>query len=181
MGLGNPGPEYESTRHNAGFLLVDHAATRWGLGFSRGLQARVAKGRFQDIPVQLLKPQTYMNRSGAALAPLLGSGFDPAEDLLLVVDDVAIPSGTFRLRGAGSAGGHNGLKDIEATLGQQDYARLRIGVGPKPEAQDLSDYVLSRFNREQRAELDALLDEMTDAMEAWLVDGIEKAMSRFNR
>lgn len=181
MGLGNPGPEYEDTRHNAGFLLVDHAARRWGLAFRRGERARVASGACQGVPVQLLKPQTYMNRSGAALAPLLVPGFDAAQDLLVVVDEVALDVGRFRLRGAGSAGGHNGLKSIEGVLQRQDYARLRIGVGPRPAGDDLSDYVLAPLPRADREAVDDLLDTMTDAMECWLAEGIERAMMVYNK
>lgn len=181
MGLGNPGPEYEDTRHNAGFMLVDHAARRWDLAFRRGDRARVASGEWQGQPVRLVKPQTYMNRSGAAVAPLLVPGFDPALHLMLAVDEVALPLGRYRLRGAGSAGGHNGLKSIEGVLQRQDYARLRIGVGPKPVEEDLSDYVLAPFPREEREVVDGLLDEMTDALEAWLAHGIEKAMTLFNK
>lgn len=182
MGLGNPGQEYEDTRHNAGFLLADHIARRWGLGsFRRGDRARVAEGQWQGESVRLLKPQTYMNRSGAALSPLLGGEFDPATDLFVLVDDVALPVGRFRLRGAGSAGGHNGLKSIEATLQRQDYARLRIGVGPQPIGDDLADYVLAPFTRDERDAIDALLDPMADAAESWLTEGIEHAMTRHNK
>lgn len=133
--------------------------------------------------VQVSKPQTYMNRSGAALASLRDiPEFDPGRDLLVLVDDVALEVGRFRLRGAGSAGGHNGLKSIEAALRRQDYARLRIGVGPRPmEYDDLADYVLDRFTAEERRALDALLDPMAEAVECWLDEGIEKAMSRHNR
>ncbi len=136
-----------------------------------------------DRPVRLIKPQTYMNRSGAALAPLLADpAFDPSRDLLVLVDDVATLAGKFRLRGAGSSGGHNGLKSIEGTLRRQDYARLRIGIGPLPaEAVDLADYVLGEFSRDERATLDTLLDPMADAVEGWAAEGIERAMSRFNR
>lgn len=182
MGLGNPGPEYDETRHNAGFLLMDHIARRWGSGpFRRGDRARVAAAQFDGRDVLLVKPQTYMNRSGAALPPLLGADIDPAQHLLILVDEAALPLGTFRLRGAGSAGGHNGLKSIEGVLRRQDYARLRIGVGPKPAGRDLADYVLDRFGREEMAVVEDLLDEMTDAVEAWLRDGVERAMSKFNR
>ena len=182
MGLGNPGQEYEDTRHNAGFLLADHIARRWGLGsFRRGDRARVAEGQWQGESVQLLKPQTFMNRSGAALSPFLGGQFDPATDLLVLVDDVAIAAGRFRLRGAGSAGGHNGLKSIEATLQRQDYARLRVGVGPQPSSGDLADYVLAPFTREEHDLIDPLLDPMADAAESWLTEGIERAMTRFNK
>jgi peptidyl-tRNA hydrolase, PTH1 family len=133
--------------------------------------------------VQLSKPQTYMNRSGAALATLRDlPEVDPARDLLVLVDDVALDFGRFRLRGAGSAGGHNGLKSVEGALRRQDYARLRIGVGPRPmDYDDLADYVLDRFTREERRLLDDLLDPMAEAVECWLDEGIEKAMSRFNK
>jgi PTH1 family peptidyl-tRNA hydrolase len=182
VGLGNPGQEYEDTRHNAGFMLADHIARRWGLGsFRRGDRARVAEGQWQGESVQLLKPQTYMNRSGAALAKFLGGSFDPATELLVLVDDVAIAAGRFRLRGAGSAGGHNGLKSIEATLQRQDYARLRIGVGPQPTSGDLADYVLAPLTSEEHDLIDPLLDPMTDAAESWLTEGIERAMTRFNK
>ncbi len=124
-----------------------------------------------------------MNRSGAVLAPLRAiETFDPAADLLVLVDDVDFDVGRFKLRGAGSAGGHNGLKSVESTLRRQDYARLRIGVGPRPMGQDdLADFVLDRFTSEERAALDALLDPMAEAVECWLEEGIERAMNRFNR
>jgi peptidyl-tRNA hydrolase, PTH1 family len=183
VGLGNPGPEYEDTRHNAGFRLADRLVTRWKLPpFRRGDRARQTQGSWQSHPVTVLKPQTYMNRSGAALAPLRSlPGFDPSQHLLILVDEVALPIGRFRLRGAGSAGGHNGLKSVEGALQRQDYARLRIGVGPQPIDDDLSDFVLGPFTAEEREILDGLLDPMSEAVEAWLEDGIEVAMNRFNR
>lgn len=124
-----------------------------------------------------------MNRSGAALAPLRSfPGFDPASDLLVLVDDVALPTGKFRLRGAGSAGGHNGLKSVEGALQRQDYARLRIGAGPfPPDAGDLADFVLSPFEPEEQDLLEGLLDPMSEAVECWLTEGIETAMNRYNR
>lgn len=135
------------------------------------------------MPFQLIKPQTFMNRSGAALLPLADDErFDPDRDLLVLVDDVAIDLGTFRLRAGGSAGGHNGLKHIEAVLGGQQYARLRIGVGPRPQpSDDLADYVLDRFTREERKVFDEILTPMMEAVECWMDEGIEVAMNRFNR
>jgi PTH1 family peptidyl-tRNA hydrolase len=123
-----------------------------------------------------------MNRSGAVLAPFLAQAdFDPSRDLLVLVDDVALDFGRFRLRGAGSAGGHNGLKSIEAALQRQDYARLRIGVGPRPmDYDDLADYVLDRFTAEEGETLERLLDPMGEAVECWLDEGIERAMNRHN-
>ena len=143
----------------------------------------MAQGMRGGTHVQILKPQTYMNRSGAALAPLRDvPEFEPGRDLLVLVDDVALDVGRFRLRGAGSAGGHNGLKSIEGTLLRQDYARLRIGVGPRPmDYDDLADFVLDRFTSEEREALDALLDPMAEAVECWMDEGIEIAMNRHNR
>jgi PTH1 family peptidyl-tRNA hydrolase len=184
VGLGNPGPEYEDTRHNAGFRLADRLVARWHLGpFRRGDRAREARGNWQNLPVTVLKPQTYMNRSGAAIAPLRSlPTFDSSRHLLVLVDDVALPVGRFRLRGAGSAGGHNGLKSIEGVLQRQDYARLRIGIGPAPpDIDDLADFVLDEFSPEERETIADLLDPMSDAVETWLQDGIEVAMNRFNR
>ena len=183
MGLGNPGPEYEDTRHNAGFRLADRLVTRWKLPqFRRGDRARQTQGTWESHPITVLKPQTYMNRSGAALASLRSlPDFDLSQHLLILVDEVALPIGRFRLRGAGSAGGHNGLKSVEGTLQRQDYARLRIGVGPQPAGDDLSDFVLGPFTAEEREILDGLLDPMSEAVECWLADGVEVAMNRFNR
>jgi peptidyl-tRNA hydrolase, PTH1 family len=183
VGLGNPGPEYEDTRHNAGFLLADRLVARWKLSpFRRADRARQSQGSWESHPVTILKPQTYMNRSGAALAPLRSlPDFDPSQHLLILVDEVALPIGRFRLRGAGSAGGHNGLKSIEGALQRQDYARLRIGVGPQPAGEELSDYVLGQFSSEERELIESLLDPLSEAVEAWLRDGIELAMTRFNR
>jgi PTH1 family peptidyl-tRNA hydrolase len=123
-----------------------------------------------------------MNRSGAALAPLRSfPGFDPTQQLLVLVDDVALSAGRFRLRGAGSAGGHNGLKSVEGTLMRNDYARLRIGVGPVPAGLgDLADFVLDEFAAEEWDLVHGLLDPMADAVECWLAEGIEPAMNRFN-
>ena len=158
--------------------------SRWGLGSPRrDGRARVAEGSHAGHAVRVLCPTTYMNRSGAALAPLLERpGFDPANDLLVLVDEVALPLGRDRRRGAGSAGGHNGLKSVEGALRRQDYARLRIGVGPVPvEVEDLADFVLADFARDEREQLDALLPTMAEAVECWVEEGIERAMTRFNR
>lgn len=164
--------------------MADHLATRWRLGaFHRATDAREVRGQVQGQDVRLLKPWTFMNRSGAALAPLRSlSGFDPAADLLVLVDDYATPLESFRLRGAGGTGGHNGLKSIEGALRRQDYARLRIGVGPLPlDWDDPADFVLGHFTKSEAAGLNQLLDPMADAVETWLEAGIEKAMSKHNR
>jgi PTH1 family peptidyl-tRNA hydrolase len=184
VGLGNPGPEYAATRHNAGFRLADSVARRWALpAFRRDGAARVTAGRYEGHDVRIIKPLTYMNRSGAALAPLRAApGFDPAQDQLVLVADVALPVGRFRLRGAGSAGGHNGLRSIEGALRRQDYARLRIGVGlMPPDWDDLADFVLADFDQDESAVLDDLLEPMALAVDTWLTEGIESAMNQHNR
>jgi PTH1 family peptidyl-tRNA hydrolase len=123
-----------------------------------------------------------MNRSGAILAPLHASApIDPGSNLLVLVDEAALPAGTFRIRAAGSAGGHNGLKDLEETLGTREYARLRIGVGPVPPGADLAEFVLEPPGAEDRTAINALLEPMAEAVESWMTDGVEAAMNRFNR
>lgn len=130
----------------------------------------------------LLEPLTYMNRSGTALGPLLADReFDPSTEMLVVVDEVALPLGRFRLRPDGSAGGHNGLKSVQGALGSPAYARLRIGVGPKPEGLDLADYVLDPFPDDEWRLLTALLPTLVDAVDCWTRNGIDEAMNRFNQ
>jgi PTH1 family peptidyl-tRNA hydrolase len=164
--------------------LADHLARRWKFPpFKRVPAARESRGRALGEDVVLIKPQTYMNRSGAALAPLRSlPDFDPARDLLILVDEFALPLGAFRLRGAGSAGGHNGLKSVEGALRRQDYPRLRIGIGPLPPGTtDSADFVLGGWSREERQGIEELLEPMSQAVECWIGEGIEIAMNRFNR
>jgi PTH1 family peptidyl-tRNA hydrolase len=174
VGLGNPGPEYAATRHNAGFWLADAVVARWGLPpFQRVERARATAGDVHGVPVRVLKPTTYMNHSGAALASLRADpAFNPVTDLLVLVDDFQIPTGTFRLRPDGSAGGHNGLKSIEGALQSRSYARLRIGVGPLPEGvSDWAEYVLAPFTPEQVEQIEVLLPQMVDAVDQWVREG----------
>ena len=172
VGLGNPGPEYAATRHNAGYWLAEALVAHWGFPpFRRGERARVSEGQVGDgTAVRVLKPTTYMNSSGAALASLRGDPtFNPASDLLILVDEFRIPTGTFRLRSEGSAGGHNGLKSIEAALQSQQYARLRIGVGPLPEGvSDWSEYVLAPFTPEQHEQVEAITPQLIDTVAKWV-------------
>ena len=172
VGLGNPGPEYAATRHNAGYWLAEALVAHWGFPpFRRGERARFTEGKVgATAPVRVLKPTTYMNASGAALASLRADpSFNPATDLLILVDEFRIPTGTFRVRTEGSAGGHNGLKSIEAALQSQQYARLRIGVGPLPEGvTDWSEYVLAPFTPEQHEQVEAIMPQLIDAVGKWV-------------
>jgi PTH1 family peptidyl-tRNA hydrolase len=186
VGLGNPGREYELTRHNVGWMVVDHLADVWHFdGWRRDGDALVAAGRTAGCAVRLVKPQTFMNLSGAALRPYLRRPmFDAARDLLVIVDDVALSLARLRLRADGSAGGHNGLKSIEGALSSRTYARARIGVAPadpRRRGADLADFVLSPFGKDERGELTAQLPRITSAVETWLTDGIDRAMNLSNR
>ncbi len=185
VGLGNPGPQYAQTRHNAGFMAVDRLARRHGIEGPRSkFHAGVLEGAIgvdgSLHRVVLMQPTTYMNRSGLSVGEARAFYKLEPEDILILVDEVALPLGAIRLRASGSAGGHNGLKDIQRALGTQDYPRLRIGIDPPPGRVPQVDWVLGKFTDEQRDELEPTLNKTCDAVEAWLGDGIEKAMSRFN-
>jgi peptidyl-tRNA hydrolase, PTH1 family len=183
IGLGNPGPEYDATRHNVGWWVVDRLAYDWGFGpFQRDGRAIVSDGTVGDVPVRLMKPTTYMNRSGLALrASRQLDDFDPAGDLLVVVDDAALDVGRVRFRPEGGAGGHKGLRSISGALLSNEYARLRVGVGKKPDGEELSDWVLAPMPEEDEDVVVGLLPELTEAVRAWIDEGVEAAMSRFNR
>lgn len=186
VGLGNPGPEYERTRHNVGWWVVDHLADVWRFdGWRRDGDARVAAGRVGNVQVRLVKPQTFMNLSGDALRPYLRRPFwSAAQDLMVVVDEVAFPVGQYRIKPKGSANSHNGLRHIEATLKSQEYPRLRVGVGPADEHRQvgaLRDYVLGEFGKDEAATVRALLPTLTDALHVWVREGTLAAMNQYNR
>jgi PTH1 family peptidyl-tRNA hydrolase len=186
VGLGNPGKEYVDTRHNVGWWVIDHLAGVWRFeGWRKDQNSLVSDGRVGNQRVRLVKPQTYMNLSGGILRPYLRrETWEVARDLLIIVDEVALPVGRFRLRARGSAGGHNGLKSIEGAVGSQEYARLRIGVGPAPDRKrerDLADYVLDRMGKGERKEVEALFPDLVASAETWIRDGVDLAMTRFNR
>jgi PTH1 family peptidyl-tRNA hydrolase len=187
VGLGNPGREYAATRHNVGWWLIDHLADVWHFdGWKKDGVAHVANGTVAGVKVRLVKPQTFMNLSGQALRSYARRPFwSAAKDLLVVVDEVQIPVGRTRLRARGSAGGHNGLKSVEHALDTREYARLRIGVGPSEERKgvykDLADFVLAPFARDEREDILSLMPKLTEAVETWLKDGVEKAMNLHNR
>ena len=184
LGLGNPGREYEATRHNVGWWVLDHLADVWRLdGWRRDGETLTLSGAVAGQPVRMVKPLTYMNLSGQVLRPYLRRpAWSASADLMVVVDEVAIPVGTYRLRARGSAGGHNGLKDVERALGSQEYPRLRIGIKPEDPRRvgNLSDFVLSRFSGDERSVVLDLMPRFQDAIEIWLRDGILKAMNAHN-
>jgi PTH1 family peptidyl-tRNA hydrolase len=187
LGLGNPGREYAATRHNVGWWLIDHLADVWHFeGWKKDGESVASNGVVEGQKVRLLKPQTYMNLSGQALKNYARRPFwSPTKDLLVVVDEVQIPVGRFRVRARGSAGGHNGLKSVEAALGTQEYPRLRIGVGPSEERKrifpNLADFVLAPFARDEREDVLALMPDLAATAETWLREGVEKAMNMHNR
>ena len=184
-GLGNPGREYAGTRHNVGWWVIDHLAGVWGMeGWKRDGDALVATGSVGDRRVRLVKPQTYMNLSGEALRRYAGRPFwSAATDLLVVVDEVQLPVGRYRFRAKGSAGGHNGLKNVEAHVHTQEYSRLRVGVGPPDDAPRpqavLRDFVLSAFSRDEAAGVRELFPVFVDAVELWVREGILPVMNQF--
>jgi PTH1 family peptidyl-tRNA hydrolase len=184
-GLGNPGERYRLTRHNVGFRVVDLLADRWGLtgqGKVREGAARLeADGPEPVGRVLLVKPMRYMNLSGGPLkAALRQTDVDPASDLLVVADDVDLPLGRIRLRREGSAGGHNGLRDIIAALGTNEFSRLRVGIGRPGSARATVDHVLATFSPKERELADEAIATAADAAERWLHDGIEAAMNEYN-
>lgn len=183
VGLGNPGKEYERTRHNVGWWVVDHLADVWRFdGWRRDADARVSNGMVGTAKVRLVKPQTFMNLSGGSLRPYLRRPFwSAATDLIVVVDEVALPLGTYRFRAKGSAGGHNGLKSIEAAVGSQEYPRLRLGIAPDDPSRrgNLSDYVLDNAGKREEGEIRALFPTLTEALELWIKSGITPVMNKY--
>ncbi len=182
VGLGNPGREYENTRHNVGWWLLDHLADQWGFaGWKKDGQAKVAQGELPGFKeaIRLVKPQTFMNLSGSVLVSYARRPFwSAANDLLVLVDDVAIPAGTWRLRPEGGAGGHNGLKSIQSSIGTQQFARLRIGVGDPERSPGgpLTDFVLGAVGKREAESIRGLFAVETEAVEAWARVGIKAAL-----
>lgn len=186
VGLGNPGPRYARTRHNAGVRVTERLRARWGLDAPvERFEGRFARGRVEalgGLDAGVLEPETFMNESGRAVAGALRKlpVEDPATDLLVVLDDADLPFGRLRLRGSGSDGGHNGLADVLEQLGRRDVPRLRVGIGRPAVPMETADFVLARFSPEEDAALPALLDRAADAVECFLRDGLAPAMNRFN-
>jgi PTH1 family peptidyl-tRNA hydrolase len=180
VGLGNPGQRYEKTRHNVGWMVLDRIADRAGIGGRVKARdaAAVVIGRIDGLDLVLAKPTTYMNLSGVAVRKLLARERAPKADMLVIVDDFALPLGRLRMRGEGSAGGHNGLRSIIAELGTQDFARLRVGIGEP--GRSSVDYVLSRFAPEEQMTVDEVIDAAADAVLAWAREGLDRTANRWN-
>lgn len=182
VGLGNPGPKYEGTRHNVGFAALDLLARRHGANWEtapRGIEALVARWRAEDVV--LAKPLTFMNLSGLAVQPLLQFYKIAAPDALVIVDEVQLETGRIRIRPEGSSGGHNGLKSVFASLGTEQVPRLRIGVGRGDARRDLADHVLARFDPDERDLIAEAIERAADAAELFVAEGPLAAMNRYNR
>ncbi|MEX2215810.1 MAG: aminoacyl-tRNA hydrolase [Phycisphaeraceae bacterium] len=180
VGLGNPGSEYAKTRHNAGFMVLDRLAVRHVItGIKSKFHAGVLEGNVAGERCILMQPMTYMNRSGLSVGEAVTFYKLEVEEVLIVVDDVALPIGRIRVRKEGSAGGHNGLSDIERALGTNAYARLRIGIDA-PGRVPQRDYVLQRFSEAQMEQLVPTIEKACDAIECWVKQGVDAAMNKFN-
>ena len=182
VGLGNPGADYAKTRHNAGFLLAEKLAAQWQAGWNheRKFAARMAKAGHGGKKVLLCEPQTFMNLSGEAVAAVQQFYQLPLADSLVVVDDADLPLGEIRLRPGGGSGGHHGLESVAQHLGSKAYARLRIGIGRKNEARQITGHVLGKFDADENAVLEMVLERAASQVECWLTAGLQKAMSQFN-
>jgi len=180
IGLGNIGAEYELTRHNIGFLILDRLADKQNVKFEQGRHSFFTEVKYKGRTLILVKPTTYMNLSGKAVNYWLQELKISAENLLVITDDLALPYGKLRLKGKGSAGGHNGLKNIEEVIGGQNYARLRFGVGDDYNKGKQIDYVLSPFNKKEMEEIVLNIDQAIDATYAFTTIGLARAMNEFN-
>lgn len=180
VGLGNIGPEYQYTRHNIGFMILDAFARASNVFFAEQRYGSVAHCRVKNCELTLLKPNTFMNLSGNAVRYYLQQEKIPVENLLVLLDDLALPFGTLRLKPKGSAGGHNGLKNITALLGTENYARLRFGIGSEFAKGQQVDYVLSSFTEEQVAEIQKRCEVTTEMIKSFCLAGVQLTMTQFN-
>jgi PTH1 family peptidyl-tRNA hydrolase len=180
VGLGNPGPEYQATRHNIGFMTLDLLVEKAGKTFASDRLGSTCELRHKGRIMVLLKPMTYMNLSGKALRYHQQAHKIPQENILVITDDLALPFGKQRLRGKGSSGGHNGLKNIEEILGNDAYARLRMGVGSEFSKGAQVDFVLSAFNPDEQKQLPAILARAGETVLSFATQGLERTMSQFN-
>ncbi|MGH7177802.1 MAG: aminoacyl-tRNA hydrolase [Tepidisphaeraceae bacterium] len=194
VGLGNPGSQYVGTRHNIGFEVIDSLAARFGWIKRADEFDRVSRTKFSGLAIDgivpladgreervlLLKPMTFMNKSGSSVSAAMNFFQMAPTDVMIVLDDLALPCGRLRIRADGSSGGHNGLRDIEAALGTTQYPRLRIGIDPPPSNVEGKQYVLERFTRSQRQAIDPAIDRAVESIAVWLEQGTQMTMNRFN-
>ncbi len=181
VGLGNPGTAYEKTRHNLGFMLIDKLAREANSQVKRE-ECRALLGRIEieDRLLELVKPQTFMNLSGESINCLLKKETRSAKNLIVISDDLALPFGKIRLRARGSAGGHNGLKSIEECIKTQEFIRLRIGIQPEHPISDTKHFVLENFSKNDLETIEKVLEQSAEAIHSVILDGIEKAMAKYN-
>lgn len=181
VGLGNPGRQYEATRHNLGFMLIDRISRLGGIALDKRTGAALwGAGVYEGTPITLVKPLTYMNRSGEAVRALVKQRPPGLDRLWVAHDELDLPLGRMRLRTAGGAGGHRGVRSVIASLGTNEFGRIRLGIGRPPEGWDAADYVLSPFSRDEHDIVDDLLERGVDAVMAVIQQGAEVAMDRFN-
>jgi len=182
VGLGNPGRKYKKTRHNIGFLVIDELLHRhqWKLNKSK-FNGDYALEHYQSEKVILLKPQTFMNLSGEAIRPLVDYYNIDIKDILVIYDDLDLPTGKIRLRQKGGHGGHNGIRSTIDHLGQKDFKRLRIGIGRPVDATSIVDYVLSKFNKQEKDDVVSSIHKAADACEAWFENPFDQVMNEFNQ
>lgn len=183
VGLGNPSKEYEGTRHNIGFYVIDQIADKYNISVdTKKHRALIGKGMVAGQKVILAKPQTYMNLSGESVRSLLDYyKIDEENELIIIYDDISLEPGQIRVRAKGSAGGHNGIKNIIAHLGGQVFPRIRVGVGEKPAKMDLADYVLGHFSKEEKALMEEGCEHAVHALELMVSGEISEAMNEYNR
>ena len=182
VGLGNPDKKYDNTRHNIGFDVIDAMASKYNIYMNEKKHKAVCgTGAIEGVKVLLAKPQTYMNLSGESVRQILDFyKLDPESEMLIIYDDISLAPGNIRVRKKGSAGGHNGIKSIIAHAGTQNFMRIKVGVGEKPQGWDLADYVLGHFDKEERAKVDAATADAIAAAVLMMQGDVDRAMNNFN-
>ncbi len=180
--LGNPTDKYKNTRHNAGFMVVDFLAQKWGFNFlmESKFKCEISKTIFKDEPIMVIKPMTFMNLSGESVALVMNFFKIPIEDLFVVYDDIALDLGTVRFRSSGSDGGHNGIKSIIKCIGTSKFDRLKVGIGPQPVNIPSEVFVLNNFAQDEKTVLEESISKSAEAIEAYLKEGLQIAQNKFN-
>ena len=181
VGLGNPSKNYDGTRHNVGFEVIDRLSREYNISVDlKKHKAICGKGVIEGVKVILAKPQTFMNLSGESVRELVDYYKVESKDLIVIYDDISLEPGQLRIRAKGSAGGHNGIKNIIAHLGTQEFPRIKVGIGEKPKGWDLADYVLSRFQGEERETMDDAFSQAAEAVKVMVTEGMNEAMNKYN-